>query len=167
MGVKNGRTPLAAQYALMGVLKELFDGKTYCGQGGRKALTVYKQDLPVPQDNDEDVDTVQAAAPWLMVRRTGTTVEKPNAAHIAEFELTICCYDEGKDRDGYDDVANISDKIMQRFHEKPYFEKHFAVEYPIASAVQQDDTAPYYFGVVLLRVTTQLKPTNTEVEALL
>lgn len=41
-----GRTPQLCQDALIEMLKELFAGKLFCGQEGRKALKIYKQDLP-------------------------------------------------------------------------------------------------------------------------
>lgn len=52
-----GRTPGLCQDALVEMLEELFRGRTYNGQQGMKPLKVYKQDLPIPEDNDEDVDT--------------------------------------------------------------------------------------------------------------
>ena len=44
-----GRTPQLCQDALIEMLKELFAGKLFCGQEGRKALKIYKQDLPIHQ----------------------------------------------------------------------------------------------------------------------
>lgn len=44
-----GRTPQLCQDALIEMLKELFAGKLFCGQEGRKALKIYKQDLPIPR----------------------------------------------------------------------------------------------------------------------
>lgn len=58
-----GRTPQLCQDALIEMLEELFTGKKYNGQQGRKPLKIYKQDLPVPEDYDADVDTDAAAGP--------------------------------------------------------------------------------------------------------
>ena len=44
-----GRTPQLCQDALIEMLEELFTGKKYNGQQGRKPLKIYKQDLPVPE----------------------------------------------------------------------------------------------------------------------
>lgn len=63
-----GRTPGLCQDALVEMLEELFRGRTYNGQQGMKPLKVYKQDLPIPEDNDEDVDTDQACAPMWWCR---------------------------------------------------------------------------------------------------
>lgn len=58
-----GRTPQLCQDALIEMLEELFTGKKYNGQQGRKPLKIYKQDLPVPEDYDADVDTDAAGGP--------------------------------------------------------------------------------------------------------
>lgn len=58
-----GRTPQLCQDALIETLEELFAGKKYNGQQSRKELKIFKQDLPVPEDYDADVDTDAAAAP--------------------------------------------------------------------------------------------------------
>ena len=42
-----GRTPQLCQDALVEMLEELFEGKKYNGQEGRKPLKIFKQDLPV------------------------------------------------------------------------------------------------------------------------
>ena len=53
-----GRTPQLCQDALIEALEDLFKGKKYNGQQGRKPLRIYKQDLPITEDNDSDVDTI-------------------------------------------------------------------------------------------------------------
>ena len=52
-----GRTPELCQDALIEMLRELFKDRKFVGQQGKKRLTFYKQDLPVPEDNDVDADT--------------------------------------------------------------------------------------------------------------
>lgn len=70
-----GRTPQLCQDALIEMLEELFAGKKYNGQQGRKPLNIYKQDLPVPEDYDADVDTDAAAAPYIVARMTGGAIK--------------------------------------------------------------------------------------------
>lgn len=50
-------------------------GKKYNGQQSRKELKIFKQDLPVPEDYDADVDTDAAAAPYIVVRMTGGEIK--------------------------------------------------------------------------------------------
>ena len=90
-----GRTPQLCQDALIEMLKELFAGKLFCGQEGRKALKIYKQDLPIPQSDDADVDTDKAEAPYIVVRMTGGQIEDDDSPQTVDFSLIVCAYDTG------------------------------------------------------------------------
>ena len=59
-----GRTPQLCQDALKEMLEELFEGRKFMGQEGRKPLKIIRQDIDIPEDNDEDVDTDISAARW-------------------------------------------------------------------------------------------------------
>ena len=144
-----GRTPQLCQDALIEMLEELFTGKKYNGQQGRKPLKIYKQDLPVPEDYDADVDTDAAAAPYIVARMTGGAIK-----------------DEGGAREGYQDVANIKEDIVQRVCTRPYFGGAFTILKPVVWAMQQDDTHPYYFGACTLTCTAPAMTQDTELEGL-
>ena len=51
-----GRTPQLCQDALIEMLEELFEGRKFMGQEGRKPLKIIRQDIDIPEDDDEDVD---------------------------------------------------------------------------------------------------------------
>ena len=114
-----GRTTQLCQDALIEMLKELFAGKIFCGQEGRKALKIYKQDLPIPQSDDADVDTDKAEAPYIVVRMTGGQIEDDDSPQTVDFSLIVCAYDTGLDREGWQDVANIKEDIIQRVCKPP------------------------------------------------
>ena len=61
-----------------------------------------------------------------------------------DFSLIVCAYDTGLDREGWQDVANIKEDIIQRGCKAPYFGGAFTVLKPITWALQEDDTHPYY-----------------------
>ena len=130
------------------MLEEMFRGQLYNGQEGRKPLKIFKQDLPVPEDTDADVDTDMALAPYLVVRMTSGEIKDENSPQTVEFSIVICTYDCGKAREGYQDVANIKEDIMQRVCQQPYFGGAFTILKPIAWALQMDDSYPYYYGAV-------------------
>ena len=162
-----GRTPQLCQDALVEMLEELFEGKKYNGQEGRKPLKIFKQDLPVPESYDADVDTDAAAAPYIVARMVGGQIENDDGPQKVEFSLIVCAYDEGLERDGYQDVANIKEDIVQRACTAPYFGGAFTILKPIAWALQQDDTAPYYYGAVTMNCTAPAMTQDTELEGLL
>ena len=45
---------------------------------------------------------------------TGGQVENDDGPQKVEFSLIVCAYDEGVAREGYQDVANIKEDIIQR-----------------------------------------------------
>lgn len=148
-----GRTPQLCQDALIEMLEELFQGKKFMGQKGRKPLKIYAQDLPIPADDDDDVDTVQASAPYIIVGIDGGSIPDDNSTQLVEITLTICAYDDQRDREGFRDVVNIKEDIIQRICVAPYFGGCFTVLKPIAWALQQETTAPYYYGACTFTCT--------------
>ncbi len=148
-----GRTPQLCQDAMIEMLEEMFRGQLYNGQEGQKPLKIFKQDLPVPEDTDADVDTDMALAPYLVVRMTSGEIKDENSPQTVEFSIVICTYDCGKAREGYQDVANIKEDIMQRVCQQPYFGGAFTILKPIAWALQMNDSYPYYYGACALICT--------------
>jgi hypothetical protein len=162
-----GRTPQLCQDALVEMLKELFQGKKFSGQEGRKTLTVYKQDLPIPEDNDVDADTDASNSPYIVVQMTGGGIREDDRPQEVDFSLIICCYDEGKSREGYQDVTNIKEDIIQQICSTPYFGGAFTILKPIVWALQIDDTAPYYYGACTLTCTAPAMTQDTTLKELL
>lgn len=162
-----GRTPQLCQDALIEMLKELFDGKLFCGQEGRKPLKVYKQDLPIPQNNDADVDTDAAEAPYIVVQMTDGQIKDDDSPQTVGFSLIICAYDTGLNREGWQDVTNIKEDIIQRVCKEPYFGGAFTILKPITWALQEDDTHPYYFGACTLTCTAPAMTQDEKLKELL
>lgn len=158
-----GRTPQLCQDALIEVLQELFEGKTYESPGGgSKAITVYKQDLPIPLDNDVDADTNDAPAPYIVVAMSGGGIANDNSTQNVDFSIVICCYDGALKREGYQDVANIKEDIIQRFCTKPFFGGCFTVLKPITWALQVESSEPYYYGAITMTCTAPAMTQDTE-----
>lgn len=161
-----GGTPQLCQDALCEMLEELFEGKLFTGQEGRKPLKIVKQDLPIPEDNDEDVDLDCNAAPYLKVTMTGGEIPDDNSPQTVEFSITICAYDTGTKREGFRDVANIKEDIIQRVCTRPYFGGAFTILKPIAWALQQDTSPPYYFGACVLTCTAPALTQDSELKGM-
>jgi hypothetical protein len=162
-----GRTPQLCQDALIEMLEELFEGKKYMGQEGRKPLKIVHQDIDIPTDNDEDVDTDLCAAPYIKVTMTGGEIPDADSPQLVEFSLTICTYDTGTKHEGYRDVANIKEDIIQRVCTRPYFGGAFTILKPIAWAIQQDPSTPYFFAACILTCTAPALTQDTELKGML
>lgn len=149
-----GRTAQLCHDALIEMLEDLFQGKKFNGQQGMKPLNIFQQDLPIPIGSDIDVDIDAAAcAPYIVVRMTGGEIPDNDSPQLVDFSLIICAYDTGRDREGFRDVSNIKEDIIQRVCSAPYFGGSFTIPKPIVWKLQQDDTHPYYFGACTFTCT--------------
>ena len=152
-----GGTRQLCQDAMIEMLEELFAGKKFNSQEGKKELKIVKQNLPIPKrQRDKKADTDEAAAPYIVVEMNEGAIPDDDGPQIVEFSLVICAYDKGTDREGYQDVTNIKEDIIQRVCARPYFGGVFTVLKPITWALQQDNTPPYYFGAVTLIVRRRI-----------
>ncbi len=161
-----GGTAKLCQDALCEMLEELFAGKKFMGQEGRKPLRIIQQDIDIPEDNDEDVDLDISAAPYIKVTMTGGEIPDDNNPQLVEFSITICAYDTGNRREGFRDVSNIKEDIIQRVCTRPYFGGAFTILKPIAWAIQQDTSPPYYFGACILTCTAPALTQDTELKGM-
>ena len=70
---------------------------------------------------DAFVYTFAAAALYIVARMSGVAIKDESGPQTVEFSLIVCAYDEGGAREGYQDVANIKEDIIQRDWQRPYF----------------------------------------------
>jgi len=162
-----GGTPQLCQDALADMLEGLFAGKKFIGQEGRKELKIIKQNLTIPKrQRDRTADTDAATAPYITVEMNEGAILDDDSPQLVDFTLVICAYDKGTDREGYRDVTNIKEDIIQRICSRPYFGGVFTILKPITWAIQQDNTPPYYYGAVSFTCTAPAMTQDTEMEGL-
>ena len=136
-----GHTSEMAHQAMIEELEKLFEGKEYSGQEGPKPLKIFKQFEPIPTDNDEDTDTNAANCPCIICKLLSGNFAASGEAQLLMFQLVIAAYDR--------DVS-----------------RSFVVQYPMAWAIQEESTVPYYWGVVNFYVSAPARK-NTQVEDLI
>ena len=114
--------------------------------GERRKIKIYSQDLHIPDDEDEDIET--ATAPYVIVRITDGFQETWDSALQVNVVFIICIYAKDTDKEGTKDVMTIINKLYQSFAESPNIDE-FEAEPPIEWTLQTDvDTYPYFFGAV-------------------
>lgn len=125
------------------------------------------------------VDTVAAAAPFILVKAAGWSIDKMEEPEMVDMSLIICTYqtpirnkEEGvrdKKAPAVLDLYNIMQDIGQHFRVYNIFGDYFNVLLPIDCAIQQDDTSPYYFATVQMDVTcpSMSSENNPEIEELI
>ena len=164
--METGHTSEMCQQAMIEELEKLFEGRKFTGQEGPKALKLFKQFVPIATDDDEDTDTDAANCPCIIVKVQEGVFQKEGEAQKVLIQLVIAAYDTNTDRQGYLDVVNIKEAIVQHFLSEPAFGGTFTVLYPVAWALQDEDTTPYYWGVVNFYVSAPARK-NTQVEDLI
>lgn len=118
--------------------------------GERRNLRIFKQDLPVPSGNDDDVDQDSLQAPYIIVRISNGNFESWTDLHHVSVILVMCIVDETTDRQGYRDLLSIIQKIYRRMAAWPHI-NNFTCEVPIEWALQDEiETYPYYYGAMQL-----------------
>ena len=166
-GKITGYTSEMCQQAMIEELEELFRDMKFNGQEGEKPLQIFKQFIPTPTDDDDDVDTNASRFPCIIVLKTSGEVANERDPLLVLLQLIICCYDRGTDRQGYEETVNIIEAIMQHFKRKPVFGEAFKVGYPRKWELSDDDMDYYYWGIVNLICETPNTLKNEEVEALI
>lgn len=131
-----GYTSEMCQQAMIDELKELFRDMKFTGQEGEKPLKIFKQFIPSPTDDDDDVDTNRSNFPCIIVSRTSGEVVNEKDPQLVLLQLIICCYDPKTDRQGYvyapnftiygsmnaEDLRSIMDEGYEKFCE--YVERY-------------------------------------------
>lgn len=172
-------TPVDAVKCLHKELEKLFKGKTFSGQGEDKKLNIFDFEFPTDYGNDEDVDALTAAAPFILVKAAGWSIDKMEEPELVDMSMIICTYQtpsRSKAEEMRDikapavlDLYNIMQDITQHFRVHNVFGDYFNVLLPIDCAIQQDNTAPYYFATVQMDVTcpSMSSESNPEIEVLI
>lgn len=168
MEIKN-YTPVEAVKAVNQELKKLFEGKKYSGQGQRKELKFFEFQFPVDFGNDEDVDTLTAASPFILTKADGWSIDAMDKPEVVDLNLIVCTYDNNYADDAVLDLYNIMQDIAQHFKIHNIIGGYFVVQLPINCALQQDDTSPYYFSSIDMSVTTPVmsNENNPDIERLI
>lgn len=108
-------------------------------------LNVYDQSLPLQESDEEE------PFPYVIVKLDQGNM-KEGSAHLVKVRLIIGVYDDDTNANGHKDVLNIIQKIYERFVVNPVLNGRYHMkddnEFPFLWALPDDDTNPYYFGVV-------------------
>lgn len=148
-------TPDMMQTALAEDLQKLFEGYGYKNSLGMEMpVRVFCQDLPIREGDDEETDPEAPPEPYVIVRVAKGEFPGPGVEQTAELALVLCVVDPAKDRQGYRDAMHLVNAILHRYGGRPIFGGKYEIVAPIRWAFQDEDTHPYYFAAVGLKVLT-------------
>lgn len=156
--------PIALQAGLKIRAEEIFAHtrfkKAVLGSDETVKLSVFEQNLPQKKEKDENF------FPFLVVKMLDGEKKSVQSEHLVHIGFVIGVYDNDPEGNGYRDVVTIINKLFENISENPVIDGRFELSEPIKWKVHEEETDPYFFGVV---ETTWTVPslTRRDVEALI
>ena len=163
------------QDAVVADLEQLFKGETLKNSAGvEREIRVFPQDLPIragadiepePDPVEEDLEAEQledkttaetepedVPEPYVIVRIPGGELPDQDTRQQVEVILVVCVCDPDPGRQGFRDALHIVNAIMAHYGENGIVGRRYEVQYPIKWVTQEEDTHPYYFAGVALKL---------------
>lgn len=141
-------------------LERIFADHRYpCRDGSMMGLHVYKQFLPVVdvQDSEDIQEELESGllddvfgevpVPYIQVILTGGKTSTVDERGTANILLYLCTYDKTEDRQGFQYILNMIQKIQERF-EKDQMLDNYRCGDEILWEISDYDDHPYYFGAM-------------------
>ena len=163
------------QDAVVADLEQLFKGETLKNSAGvEREIRVFPQDLPIRAGADiepeldhveEDPEAEQTDGPleeapkpedvpepYVIVRVPGGELPDQDTRQQVEIILVVCVYDPDPGRQGFRDALHIVNAIMTHYGKNGIVGRRYEVQYPIKWVTQEEDTHPYYFAGMALKL---------------
>lgn len=162
------------QDAVVVDLEQLFRGETLKNSAGvERRIRVYPQDLPIragadiepepveedleaeqPEDQTtEETETEDVPEPYVIVRVPGGELQDQDTRQQVEIVLVVCVYDPDPGRQGFRDALHIVNTILTHYGKNGIVGRRYEVQYPIKWVTQEEDTHPYYFAAMALKLS--------------
>ena len=146
-------TPRTLQKAIQTDLEDLLANRLFkTPDGGKAAPKAYRQFLPY-RESDEDEDPF----PYIEVRIAGGNQKDQSSALKVQVFLVIGIYDDDHENNGSDSVLEIIEVIQKHYEETPLLAGQFVCdteESPIEWDLQEEQSWPYFFGIMSLVFST-------------
>lgn len=163
------------QDAVVADLEQLFQVETLKNSAGVECrIQVYPQDLPIragadiepePEPVEEDLEAEQpedqtpeetepedVPEPYVIVRVPGGELPDQDTRQQVEIVLVVCVYDPDPGRQGFRDALHIVNTILTHYGKNGIVGRRYEVQYPIKWVTQEEDTHPYYFAGMALKL---------------
>lgn len=165
------------QDAVVADLEQLFKGETLKNSAGvEREIRVFPQDLPIRAEADiepepdpveedpeaeqledqepaEETEPEDVPEPYVIVRLPGGELPAQNERQEVEAVLVVCVCDPDPSRQGFRDALHIVNKILTHYAGNNIVARRYEVQYPIKWVTQEEDTHPYYFAAMALKLS--------------
>lgn len=137
-------TPTVLQDSLVSDFKQQLAGFLLKNsKGDRVNLNIYAQNLPAKKGQKDSEHF-----PYLVVRVVDgeNKDDQGEENNICKVAFIIGAFDDDDNYQGYKDVMNVIEKIIQRLKTKKNYNNQFGLTLPLKWLIHDEDTFPYYFG---------------------
>lgn len=117
--------------------------KLRSSKGNQIPVNVYAQNLPAKEERDDE-----KMYPHVLVCFDGEQTDSAEDPVFADIYFFIGIIDREKDKQGFRDVLQIAGLIYQHIFRKGIVAGAFSPEYPYRVQLQDDDTYPYFYGLI-------------------
>ena len=129
-----------------GMLFEKADGTMVIGATG------YRQQLPLLTQNDEDPDQF---FPYFIVRIINGKTPSDNEPWDVTVHIIFGAFSDDSSNQGHVYVSNMIEAVANYFVAYPLLDHKYRALQDMEYALQDEDTAPYYFGLLEMKFWVQ------------
>lgn len=158
--------PIGLQTTLEDRLRMLFANKQFPTPSGETApVTIHKQRLP-EKTSEED-----SPFPFIIVKMIEGSGQTEQIQPLSKIGLIVGTFDAFEvsgisSNNGYTDLVQIMNDIEEDLIKRPIIDSKYELELPLKWRINEEDTDPYFIGVLELDFATP-NHTRTDVESLL
>lgn len=133
-----------------------------CSLYKNKAIQVFKHDIPLSNEDDEDDDKY---FPCIVIRLNNGVIQGINSPQVVNCDVFICTYDIDFKMQGYEDVSITTCEIVREIVSKWNVGNKFRVQ-PLIKWKIHEQTYPYFCGEINLVFETS-SPKQSMVNSLI
>ena len=158
--------PIGLQTTLEDRLRMLFANKQFPTPSGETApVTIHKQRLP-EKTSEED-----SPFPFIIVKMIEGSGQTEQIQPLSKIGLIVGTFDAFEvsgisSNNGYTDLVQIMNDIEEDLIKRPIIDGKYELELPLKWRINEEDTDPYFIGVLELDFATP-NHKRTDVESLL
>ena len=112
--------------------------------GQEVGVTVYRNRLPVVTEDEDDESKY---FPYAIARLSDANTDE-NKPWQQRVYVLLGVYDDDLNGAGYLHILTMMERITDRYLQEPLLNHKYRAEPKMSTDIQEEDTYPYYFGVV-------------------
>ena len=129
----------------------MYDGMS-CGHLALDKLGAHMEEDQAKDQPPEETEPEDVPEPYVIVRIPGGELPDQDTRQQVEIVLVVCVYDPDPGRQGFRDALHIVNTILTHYGANGIVGRRYEVQYLIKWVTQEEDTHPYYFAGMALKL---------------